>query len=92
MNKSLFGIPCIVARQVKKQKKTSKYKIINWFYKKIYGYEYESMLPKGTNIMYFSGKLYFRDKEIIDSIAKVYYQLGDCEDGYNNYLDNILGK
>lgn len=75
MNKSLFGIPCIIAQQAKKQKKTSKYKIINWFYKKIYGYEYESVLPKGTNIMYSNGELYFRNKETFDCMAKVYEEI-----------------
>lgn len=72
MNELLFGIPCIIAQRMKKQKKTSKYKIINWFYKKIYGYEYESALPEGTDIMYFNEKFYFRDKETFNRMAKVY--------------------
>lgn len=40
MIEPLFGYECIVANQIKKQKKTNKCKIINWFYKKVYGYKY----------------------------------------------------
>lgn len=72
MNELLFGIPCIIAQQMKKQKKTSKYKIINWFYKKIYGYEYESILPEGSDIVYSNRTLYFRDKETFNRMAKAY--------------------
>ena len=59
------GAPCIIA-SYKKQKKTSKYKLINWLYKKIYGYEEVSSLPEGTNMMYFDGQFIFRSNEIFD--------------------------
>jgi len=72
MNELLFGIPCIIAQQIKKQKKYSKYKIINWFYKKMYGYEYESTMPEGTDVIYFENKFIFRDKEAFDKMAKAY--------------------
>lgn len=72
MNELLFGTPCIIAQQIKKQKKTSKYRIINWLYKKIYGYEYESVLPEGTDIIYFDEKFIFRDKETFGKMAKAY--------------------
>lgn len=72
MNELLFGTPCIIAQQIKKQKKYSKYKIINWFYKKIYGYEYESTMPEETDVIYFENKFIFRDKETFDKMAKAY--------------------
>lgn len=68
----VIGTPCIIAQQIKKQKKTSRYKIINWFYKKIYGYEYESILPEGLDIVYSNGALYFKDKETFNRMAKAY--------------------
>ena len=62
MVESLFGYECVVAHQIKKQKKTSKYKIINWIYKKIYGYKYESPLPDETDVLVFDNKIIFRDE------------------------------
>lgn len=61
----LFGTPCIIASH-KKQKKTSKYKLINWLYKKMYGYEEVSYLPDGTDVIYFDGQLIFRSREAHD--------------------------
>ena len=63
------GIPCRIAPQVKKQKKTSRYKIINWLYGKIYGYEYESMLPAGMDAVYGNGEIIFRDRATFDKFA-----------------------
>ena len=62
----MFGTPCIIARQIKKQNKTSKYKLVNWFYKKIYGYKYESILPEGIDIMCFGDKLFFRNEDVFN--------------------------
>lgn len=70
MIKSLFGYECIVADQIKKRKKTSRYKIIDWFYKKIYGYKYESPLPDGTDIMMFDNKIIFRDEATFNKIKE----------------------
>ena len=66
--KSLFGYECIVADQIKKQKKTSKHKIINWFYKKVYGYKYESLLPDGTDVLVLNNKIMFRDDATLNKI------------------------
>ena len=68
MMKSLFGYECIVADQIKKQKKTSKHKIINWFYKKVYGYKYESLLPDGTDVLVLNNKIMFRDDATLNKI------------------------
>ena len=70
MNELLFGTPCIIAQQIKKQKKTSKYRIINWFYKKIYGYEYESVLPEGTDMIHLGNRIVFRNKEAFDKVKE----------------------
>lgn len=70
MNELLFGTPCIIADQIKRQKKTSKYRLVNWLYKKIYGYEYESTMPEGTDVIYFESKLIFRDKETFDKVKE----------------------
>jgi hypothetical protein len=66
MNGSLFGYECVIANQIRKQKKTSKCKIINWFYKKVYGYTYESPFPEGTDIIVFDNKLIFIDTKTFE--------------------------
>lgn len=65
----LFGTPCIIASH-KKQKKTSKYKPINWLYKKLYGYEEVSSLPDETDVMYFDGQLIFRSHSVFERIME----------------------
>ncbi len=72
----LYGMPCVIAKQIKRQKKTSRYRLINWLYEKIYGYEYESTLPDGTDIIKFDGKLIFRDKETYDKVAEHIQNMG----------------
>lgn len=59
---------CIIAPQIKKRKKTSKYKLIDWIYKKLYGYEYISTLPDGIHAIHFDGKIIFRDQETYDRV------------------------
>lgn len=68
MFEPFLGYECIVANQIKKQNKTSKYKIINWFYKKIYGYKYESPFPDGVNVIVFDNKIIFRDEAIFNKV------------------------
>lgn len=67
----MFGTPCIIAQQIKKQNKTSKYKLINWIYKKIYGYRYESILPDDTDIICINGQLIFRDENVFNRAMEV---------------------
>ena len=63
-----YEFPCIIANQIKKQKKTSRCKLINWIYKKLFGYEYESTLPEGCSVMLLGDKLVFRDKETYERV------------------------
>ena len=65
--RELFGTPCIIANQCKIQNKTSKHKFVNWFYKNIYGYKYDSVLPEGTDIIYVNGELIFRNIEVFNN-------------------------
>ena len=68
MDKMILGSPCIIAQQIKKQKKTSRCKFLNWIYKKVYGYKYESMLPEGTDFIFYDGKYIFKDEETYDKL------------------------
>jgi hypothetical protein len=65
----MSGMWCIIASH-KKQKKTSKYKFINWIYKKIYGYEEVSYMPEGVNVVHHGDTLYFRDEKTYKSVLK----------------------
>ena len=58
---------CIIAPQIKRRKKTSKYKLIDWIYKKLFGYEYESVIQ--SDVVLFDGKLMFRDQETYDRVT-----------------------
>ena len=62
------GYECIIAHQMKKQNKTSKYKIVNWVYKKVYGYKYKSTFPEGIDVVMIDNKLIVRDRETFDKI------------------------
>ena len=68
MNESLFGYECVIVNQIKKRKKVSKYKIVDWFYKIIYGYKYESPFPDGTDVVVFDNKIMFRDEETFNKV------------------------
>lgn len=69
MIESLLGYECVIA-QTKKQKKTSRHKIINWLYKKIYGYKYESLLPDGVGAIVLGNKIMFRDEATLNKIKE----------------------
>ena len=64
----VYGKTCIIAKPIKKQKKYSRNKLVNWFYKKIFGYEYESVLPPGCNMLMFEDKIIFRDQKTYDMV------------------------
>lgn len=63
-----YETECIIAEQIKVRKKTSKWKLIDWIYEKLYGYEYKSVFPDGCHVMMFDGKLMFRDQETYDRV------------------------
>jgi hypothetical protein len=65
----LFGMTCIIASQHTRVK-VSKYKLIDWLYKKIYGYKEEVIFPEGASVILFDNKLYFRDKATFDRLVK----------------------
>lgn len=61
-----WGKECIIAPQIKRRKKTSKYKLIDWIYEKLFGYEYESAIQSA--VVLFDGKIMFRDQETYDRV------------------------
>jgi len=68
MDKLLYGKSCSIAPQIKKQKKSSKYRLLNWLYEKMYGYKYESTLPEGTDIIFVNNTYIFRNQETFDKV------------------------
>ena len=64
-----MGVWCVID-SYKKQKKTSKYRLINWLYKKIYGYEEISFLPEGVDVLYYNNELHFRDEKTYKTMLK----------------------
>lgn len=89
----LFGMPCIIASQ-KKQKKTSKYKLINWLYKKVYGYEEVSLFPKdtfseGVNFIYFDNKLYLKNNEAFDWLVNELEKHKECKSDFKKYANVV---
>lgn len=70
MNK-IFGMPCVITSH-KKRCKVSNYKLIDWLYKKIYGYKEEVVMPEGVSVICFDGKFYFRDEETFNQMIKAY--------------------
>lgn len=67
----IFGIPCVITSH-KKRYKMSEYKLIDWIYKKMYGYKEEIIMPEGASVVYFDGVLYFRDEATFNQMAKMY--------------------
>ncbi len=65
-----FSKNCIIAEPIKKPKKTSRYRLVNWIYRKLFGYTYESPLPEGCSVILIGDNLVFRDQETYDRITK----------------------
>ena len=63
----LFGIPVMIATH-KVRKKTHPIKLIDWVFKKIYGYVDESFLPDGTDIICTPKVVYVRDEETLEKL------------------------
>lgn len=69
-----FGTECVIAPQIKKQNKTSRYKLINWIYGKLYGYKHISTLPDGVDVIYDVDKFICRDKETLDKMRELLHE------------------
>lgn len=67
----IFGIPCVITSH-KKRYRVSEYRLIDWLYKKIYGYKEEVILPEGASVVLFDNVLYFRDEKTFNRMAKMY--------------------
>lgn len=65
---SELGYECVISDTYKVQKKTHKNKIINWFYRKIFGYKEVPYIPEGVPAVVVGKKIIFRDKEFFESI------------------------
>lgn len=65
-----MGMRCMVG-SYNAQRKTSKIRLLNWIFKKIYGYEEKSYLPDGVAWIKVENVLWFRDKETLDKVMEV---------------------
>lgn len=60
---SLYGMDCIIGPSIKKQVKTSRNKILNWIYKKLYGYIEEPIQETPVVVIPSKNKVIFKDEE-----------------------------
>lgn len=70
MERLLYDLPCIIAGTYKRQKKTHRNRIINWFFKKIYGYEDVSYMSEGPDVILFENKLIFKDIATMEKLLE----------------------
>ena len=63
------GIPIKMASYTQ-QKKCHKNILINWIFKKLYGYEEVSYLPDGTDIIFTNNTIYVRNLEALKLLEK----------------------
>lgn len=69
-NKFFYGVQCVIAPQIKRRVKTSKFKILDWIYKKVYGYYEESVIESDMIHLPWENKIVFKDRETMDRIKK----------------------
>ena len=67
----LYGMQCVIAPTFKRQVKTSRCKLLNWIYKKAYGYVEESYLECDMIHLPLSGQIVFKDKETFNRIKEM---------------------
>ena len=60
---SLYGMNCTIGPSIKKQVKTSRNRLLNWLYKKLYGYIDEPIQEIPVVIIPSKNKVIFRDEE-----------------------------
>ena len=70
MKETLYGMRCIIAPSFKRQVKTSRCKLINWIYKKVYGYVEESVQEQDIIHLPYMNQLIFKDKETFDRVKE----------------------
>lgn len=67
-----YGRECFIADTYKTRVKTHNNKIIDWFYKIIYGYEKKSYLENVTNgdVVALGDSLIFKDKKTYEELTR----------------------
>lgn len=70
-DKLFYGMQCVIAPSIKRRVKTSRFKILDWIYKKIYGYVEESMIESDMIHIPWENKIMFKDKETMDRVMKI---------------------
>lgn len=64
-----MGMRCMVA-SYSAQRKTSRNRLLNWIFKKIYGFEEKSYLPDGVACIKVENVFWFRDKETLEKVLE----------------------
>ena len=73
-----MGKRCIVA-SYNVQRKTSRNRLLNWIFKKIYGVEEKSYLPDGTGCVITGDVIFFRSKELLESTLEAAKRMSSHE-------------
>jgi hypothetical protein len=78
MKETFYGMQCIIAPSIKRQVKTSKCKLLNWIYKKVYGFVEESVQEQDIIHLPFTNQLVFKDKATFNRVKE--YMLSEVAD------------
>lgn len=70
----IMGMRCLVVGTYKAQRKTSRNRLLNWIFKKVYGFEEKSYMPDGVDCYYLKtgNVILFRSKEILERVLENY--------------------
>lgn len=75
----LNGMECIIAPSIKRQVKTSRCKLLNWIYKKMYGYVEESVQEQDMIHLPWTNQIVFKDKETFNRVKEALNEVADNE-------------
>ena len=75
----LYGMQCIIAPQIKRQVKTSRCKLLNWIYKKIYGFVEESVQEQDVIHLPWTNQIIFKDKETFERVKAIISEVAENE-------------
>lgn len=75
----LYGMQCIIAPSIKRQVKTSRCKLMNWIYKKMYGYVEEPMQEQDIIYVPWTNQIVFKDKETFERVRTIISEVEDNE-------------